>query len=471
MTSKKMLSFISASMQNIGGALAGHEIPTSMKKLIADRPDVLAKIYKIVTNLRIKNARAKTGFKIVGFPNYMSFLTTLTGTIEDFVATLSPEDQEKWSNDNNIIVITMKTDTRYNYSRFGHDSSQLSLMYADQSDDMVDIIKNGGSSAIDFITAVDRGQKSLGSSAYLMVMISGSQQDRAAALKTPTKPIVDSVEEQAKREALKERKLKAKIASKAFNAKRTLKTPVYSQLMDWAGGDDLTSLTGVLDETNYNTYMSDLNTAIKGLSTSDKKFLKAYLKYKDTRNEKAARLMLKEMKDQAVVDMILRKQPLSVAKEIQNRKINIRAKIKGLMTKILSLEDEYNAAWTSGNYTDDELQAMQKKIAMCKSDVIKLRKRLVVYRKSADGSFPYLSPQALTNRSAMIAKYRRLIGQNMAKGDTPSKATAKASKQMNLDIATTQRLQQDTLLNMANGMTPNIAAQQSAQQNIIGEDM
>lgn len=477
MANKKMMTYITSAMSaGVGQILRGHDIPTIIKREISDRPDVIAKIYKIVTSLRVKNSTAQQGFKIYGFPNYDTFLTTSPEAIDDFMGSISKEDQATFTNEENIIVISAKFDTQYDYSTLAANNGVVgttptTLMYS-LLDENSEYIFNGGSSAIPYMTAINRQQKGMGSSFYLMVCISNSMQAKAEAAKTP-QPITDSVEKQKIREAKKQKKLELAAKKKAAGYNQMMAKPVYKQLSYLGDGMDLDALADTFEgsATDYSNYQNNVLSAAKTLTPPDKKFFKTYLKYKKAGNVKAAKLMLKEISDQAFVDMIMNNTTYDYALKLDARKRDIRQQIKGNLDQILKLQDAYNSDWITGAYTEDQLKKMYyPKIQRCKTKIANLQQKLKLYRKDKNGNYPMLSPEALRNRAAYIKTYRERVANAMKKGASPSQAIKASAQSLKLDAASTQNIVQQSVMNMQNGMTANTAAQQAAQQVISNQN-
>lgn len=154
-----VLDIVEELRQNPRPVFASHKLNPAVMNLVSDRPDVLAKLASILWVLKLakkgaNGLKASPGFKILGYKTFGNLIDSSREDIETFISGLPTEEQNTFSNADNVIGLMVAKDV----ANTGEE-------------DLETLIISGKTVALPFEKLVQKGFAMPGSM-YILVLIS-----------------------------------------------------------------------------------------------------------------------------------------------------------------------------------------------------------------------------------------------------------------------------------------------------------
>lgn len=423
---------------NARSALKGHKLKGAVIQLIAERPDVQAKLATLLYSLNtagsgIKGLSKSKVFEIKGYSSYGQFIMESREDIENFISQLPEEDQNNFTNKGNTLVIAALPDDK-------------------QVEDLEDQVITGASTAFNFEVAV-KDQTKLNAT-YIMAMM-GDSAIRTGRLKA-------AAPEKSAASVKSELKKKANLKIKALKKQRDLLvgkaddlSSEMSQISQLASifGEDISAGIESMDNKSIE-YLNDLKSALKMASVKNKTLAKEYLenfKAKGKQREGKTLLAIINRTDQNLAELLLKEQPTTSIDIMNKRKADIKKKIKMLREKSVELLAAVESAEDSKSRARAKwyLKQNNEKIAT-------LRAKL--------GTYSDLSPEAITKKTELMRDLSKKIEENINKGLTITQSLQKALSKIDATPAEKQVIAQQTVAKIQQGMPAQFAVQSAVQE-------
>lgn len=457
---KYVENFVEKASTNIRKYLRGHGLRKDMINVIAERPDIVAKLGVLLYN-SVNRSKYVTGLgykkgviSMVGYKNYGKFNVNCRQDIEEFIETMSENDQNEFTNNSNIMIIACKPD-------------------ADVCQDPNEQVKTGPSEIITFNQAVRADQRALGAQFIIMVMFAPSFVATPEAKKEPRKIVRISADEQRRRMELKRKKKVAAIRADIRNNKSAISDLMSRkrQLTNQMGSSarQIQRLKKIFGQNigqeieNMNNqrlmYDEQIVSALRHASENDKTLAKAIIAARK-RGADAASLkrLTVSFDNKALAAMILAKVPTTGDEKMTRLAAKKRAQLKKLNDELIPLAMKVKA-WKSVGYKGSEYRSAYNRMKLLERKASALKAELEVYSKK-DGL------NTITRKTDMLKKVNERINKYLAKGEELDTALAKAlvaegATPDESEIITTQVAQQ-----IAEGIPGQHAVMQAIQDNI-----
>lgn len=446
MTRKEYVVKVVESLQeNPKAVFAGHGLKPQFLKIIASRPDTIAKMCVLAwaskTYKKGKNALKKTNnFKIGAYKNFANFNFDARKDVEEFMAKLSPADAATFTNSDNIVTIIILPDT----------------VTGNLENDIV----NGKSVVVPFDKSILKAYNIPGGM-YVTMMFGDSYvlpraekeakakapiNDRVVARRTPAK-VKESVVAKAKAKLLA---LKNEGKDLAFRASKTA-----AELQQIASVASMVSGTALDDP-------SEMMKAIKAYNNTNKLLLSELAPFEKQLYVKAANLyrkgkkiaanrILAEIGVPALTELVKGGNLVSTDAIVAERAKKYRAKIKEINEVNTMLLARLEAATTAKAKADTRF-AINKNTERIKL----LRAKMTTFSKGVNVG-------VIRNKASLLAKTSKMIEENLLKGATIQQALNSAVSKLPVSEQVKQQVKQQVIEQVANGTPMQFAVQQSIQ--------
>lgn len=436
---------------NPRAVLAGHGLSAHIVKLIAGRPDLIAKLATVCFSTKYvkqgaKGLRKKDNFRIFGYRTFAEFNAKGRGNVEDFMAKLSDEDANDFQNNENIVVLCALPDTN-------------------QTGDTAQDIVTGKSIMLKFDNAIRKEQKTIGGF-YIAIMFGKSAFRPAEIKKAEVKARVNATKVNRKQNT--PAKIKRQLQAKAKKRLAVIKDKNKRLLERSAAAQ--AQLKQIADiGTDFGAKSSnprDIRAAMKAYNADTKKFLRSLnpaekLAYKEIvkllkRNTPSsirnAKSLLKALNNEGLTKIVMNGNLTTAEARLESRKKVIRAEIRNLRTKANMYLERYETA-------DNARRRAQAKFDLNKTLAkIKLAKSRL---KAYSGGITAVN---VKNKTALLKKINSQIADNIAKGESISQALNSAIQKLTVSDEAKQQLHDAVIKQVVDGTPTQFAVQQAVQQ-------
>lgn len=454
MATKKelILGITEAVGANPRAVFAGHGLNSKVLKVVAGRPDVIAKlaVFLMSTKMAKKGAaglKKNAAFKIFGYPTFGDFNKNARTDVEVFMSGLSPEDSASFNNDENIFTIIALPDTK-------------------TGDTEADIV-SGKSVAMEFGKAVKKEYKIPGGM-YIAVMFGNSiiapVEEKKAVVKEKVTKKRSEKKTPAKIKAILQRKAKSKLTAIAnqkakLDAKARKTSMQMQQYGQLAGKMGAQQGVNILDASrNYNAKIKSL---MKTVNPSDRKIVKMASESFAKGDLKTAKVLLKGLENPQVAQFILSGAPRTADDVFAARKVELKKAIKALTVKNEELLVQMSLAPTA------------KQKAALKFAIKKNAEKINDLRDKLAAVSTPISKSELNKKAKMLADTNAAIANNIARGASIQQALNSAIAKLEATPEQKQQIKQQVIQQMADGTPAQYAVQQAiqAQDFPVEEDL
>lgn len=451
-----VLQVVEEIKQNPRAVLAGHGINAAVLQTIVGRPDVLAKLatvlYSTIYAKKGANGLKKTPlFKLAGYKSAGALIDTGREDIESFIEGLPAEDQAKFTNANNIFVVTMLPE----HAPTGEETT-------------TDEIVSGKSVAMTFDQAISKAFKFPGAM-YLVVMIADSAARPAEEAIAKRKEKVNKTK-QAKRTPAKiasELKAKANKKLEILESKRkSLESAAittqkqlaqFKQIGQEFGvkGGSPASVIGAMRkfDKNAQALKAGYDAEIALLNDEQKTYLAQALKYKKMGKMNMVKAYLKELNNPVIAEYIMAEGTVKTSEDIlADRKSGIKSKLKELVAKNEQLLIDLSLAPDAGKKA-----SIRSMISKNNAAIRDLRAKL--------GTYKNISVKGMATKAAMLKEVHAAIEENIKLGEGINEALTNALNALNAKPAQKEIIKQQIMQQVADGKPMQFAVQQAIQDN------
>lgn len=449
MTRKEFVLQVTEALQaNPRAILAGHGIPATVLKLIATRPDVIAKLAVILWSTKYfkkgaKGLKKAMNFKISGYKNFQDFNKRARTDVENFMTGLSPEDQSKFTNNESILTLIMLPD-----NASGEEATDIAF---------------GKSIAIGFDKAVKKEYKIPGG-IYVTIMWGDSVirpvEEKKAAIKSKI-----NTRKQAKRTPAKvkmelTRKAKAKLEklkleNEKLQGKRKKNELELEQIHNFAGHLGVKAKTERDLIGGIKGYSGEMRGLVTKLSGPKKLLFKKAVALVRAGDKAGAEEILNKINVKRITDLVLNRQGMTQISKVQEARIKaMRKEIKILSRSNEKLLVDMSLAPTA-SLKSSVRQKMKRQIAR----INELKAKLKVYEKS-------FTISGVRNKAKMISETNKRIEANLAKGQSITLSLANAIASLDASDSEKQEIKEAIMVEVAEGTPIQFAVQSAVQQAI-----
>lgn len=449
MTRKEFVLQVTEALQaNPRAILAGHGIPAAVLKLIATRPDVIAKLAVILWSTKYfkkgaKGLKKAMNFKISGYKNFQDFNKRARTDVENFMTGLSPEDQSKFTNNESILTLIMLPD-----NASGEEATDIAF---------------GKSIAIGFDKAVKKEYKIPGG-IYVTIMWGDSVirpvEEKKAAVKSKI-----NTRKQAKRTPAKvkmelTRKAKAKLEklkleNEKLQGKRKKNELELEQIHNFAGHLGVKAKTERDLIGGIKGYSGEMRGLVAKLSGPKKLLFKKAVALVRAGDKAGAEEILNKINVKRITDLVLNRQGMTQISKVQEARIKaMRKEIKILSRSNEKLLVDMSLAPTA-SLKSSVRQKMKRQIAR----INELKAKLKVYEKS-------FTISGVRNKAKMISETNKRIEANLAKGQSITLSLANAIASLDASDSEKQEIKEAIMVEVAEGTPIQFAVQSAVQQAI-----
>ena len=449
MTRKEFVLQVTEALQkNPRAVLAGHGIPAVVLKLIASRPDVIAKLAVILWSTKYfkkgaKGLKKSLNFKISGYKNFQDFNKRARQDVENFMAGLAPADQTTFTNNDSILTLIMLPD-------------------AASGEEDVDITF-GKSVAVGFDKAVKKEYKIPGG-IYVTIMWGDSAirpvEEKKAAVKSKI-----NARKQAKRTPAKikmelTRKAKAKLEKIAaenekLQGKRKKTSLELEEIKEFAGHLGVKGKTERDIIGGIKGYSGEMRALVAKLSGPKKALFKKAVALVREGKVKEAEVLLDKINVKRITDLVLNRQGQTQISKVQEARIKaMRKEIRTLSRSNEQLLVDMSLAPTA-SLKSSIRQKMKRQLAR----INELKAKLKVYEKT-------FTISGLRNKAKMISDTNKRIEANLAKGMSINTALANAIAALEASDGEKQEIKDTIMEEIAEGTPMQFAVQSAVQQRI-----
>lgn len=415
-------------------------LPSAVIARLKGRKDVFSKIANVVLHSKKAgaglNALKLGDFGVFGFKNFPEFNLGARTKVEEFIDSLSPEDAESFSNDENILVICVQPDPEV-------------------VEDTEAQIATGKSYVLGFNNAVRKEFKD-NMAIYIMVMWAPSIANFSSLKKmvttsTPSKNVMRMIE-----------KNDAKIAyleGRKANYQQTMAE--YGNVQDMVGGQfyDYNALLDV-DKSYADKFDRDVKARIKALSKVDKNTLRSYRELMEKGREVEARKFLKMLSDQTLASMLANGRPQGLTEKINNSRADLKKKIRDLNKKNMDILNDM------GKIYNGEVEGSARDITVLKWRMKKNDDKIRTLRNRLEAYGSGMSAAAKNRKAEVLASVNNKIEELVRKGTDLRSSLEIALDESPISPAEKEVIAQQVVSELANGAPLQYAVQQAVQDNI-----
>lgn len=435
--------------------LRGNNIPGEVIGVLSQRADVFAKLAVCIENTTL-SGRGANAFRnsknlgIRGYRNFGEFNTNARQDVEQFMSGLSEEDQNTFTNKNNIVTICVQPDKKI----LKNDKEQ---------------IVTGKSYILPFDDAV-RSEYKDNRAIYIIVMFATSvmKPPKARAVRRSKGEIQ---QEMIRKERMKLRKLNSlprqlQRANKGLQARRNVLSGKISdyetqkaRLQELFGGDIDKGLA--ISEGISQHYMSRLSNVMNRASDSDKKLATDYVYLTGKGHNRKAAAILKRIEDDNLRALLIQGQPETAKAEYDSMRIKLHQRRRTLLDRIYKLIDESKDPTLSPR----QRTLIRYRVGKWNEELRTVESKIEAYRI---GKY---SDMWLRSKTAEMARITKEIEDNIEKGMKAKTAIDRAvSTIRGVDAETKQDIKAQVASQVVDGMPIQYATQQAIQDNMKDYD-
>lgn len=446
-------------------SLAGNGISAPVLKAISTRPDIMSKIATFLWSTvyfqkGAKGLKRSVNMQIKGYRNFNELNKKAREDVDAFVSGLTPEDAEKFNNEDNIITILALPEV------------------TDPNLSTEEAAKTGKSVALPFMRAVRQEYKIPGGM-YVVIMYGDSAIRPVEGKKAEMKATVNK----KKTEKRKPARIKAELQRKA--KARLDRVNAYRQKLQATAARtelELNQITNfgkslgldVDDPRSAFLAMKEFDKAnkatLRSLSKDEKEMYADAVALMKKGNVKGAKAILKEIDNPAIRQLVLGKTPESteVAKLAQLKKY--RAMLKQLNAKNTELLGKIETATAAKDMV--HVYEYRRMIKRNKAKAEQLKARIDALKD--------MSLSSIRDKRRLLAQTHAAIEAALAKGDSITEALNNAID--SLEPVTTpverEQIKQEVISQVAQQVPMQYAVQQAIQNlpaqqksdNTFGQD-
>lgn len=417
---------------NPRAVLKGHGLRPEILNIIAERADILAKFASIAWNMKWassgKNSLIKRdNFHIFGYDSFGRFNMEGRADVEEFINGLPEADAKTFTNNDNIVVIIAQPDEEI------------------IEDDETQIV-TGPSLIVPFDKAVRAEQKTIGGK-YIAVMWGESAERNTGTPKTEVSTGLSA----QKRKLLAKRRAKKAELNKKIYALRGKATDIENQIRNRNAQQFVKH--GIAQQVA--AYGPRLAEAMKHLNNRDKQIVKTFMMLKDEGDFKTAKNVLKSLKNEDVLRMLMDGAP-DLDANLNKRRNQLRSELKKWQGRADKAIVDIKLGRMSGD--KKEVIGAQANLRRANAKIAEIRAALGTYNK--------MSAKAIDKKVAALNKTNNTIEKLLAKGVELDKAINAAVAKLNATPAEKALIKQQVAAEVADGTIPQFAVQQAIQDNL-----
>ena len=451
MTRKEFTSKVTEQlMASPRSALAGNGISAPVLKAISTRPDIMNKLATFLWSTvyfqkGAKGLKRAANMTIKGYRNFNELNKSARADVDAFVSGLTPEDAEKFSNEDNIVTILALPE---------QPSENMST---------ADAVATGKSVALPFMRAV-RSEYKIPGGFYIVIMFGDSAIRPVESKKAEMKATVNK----KKTEKRKPARIKAELQRKA--KARLDRINAYRQKLQATAARTETELNQITrfgkslgldvdDPRAALLAMKEFDKAnkanLRSLTADEKEMYADAVALMKKGNVKGAKAILKEIDNPAIRELVLGQTPESteVARLAQLKKY--RAALKDLNAKNTGLLQKIEAYTAAGDMV--RVYEFRRMIKRNKAKAEQIKARI--------NALSDMSLSSIRDKRKLLAQTHAAIEAALADGDSVSEALEKAIAE--LEPVTTpgerQQIKQQVISNVAQQIPMQYAVQQAIQ--------